>query len=203
MGLYTGSASYVRYRLIDNPPERVKEFALEKLKEFSFHEIETGTLNEKSAGWVSAENMASTFFDDLHFSKEPYFAFSLRIDVRRVPGLAMKAAMLREEIKYKKNSGLEVLRKKDRDLLKDQVRQELVKRSLPSPTLFDVCWNTVTNAILFFSTSAAANDEFVAWFFRAFGLKLGRLLPYDLAGVAAEKHPDLEIRFPTVSFTNE
>ena len=34
MGLYTGSASYVRYRLIDDPPERVKEFALEKLKEF-------------------------------------------------------------------------------------------------------------------------------------------------------------------------
>ena len=50
MGLYTGSASYVRYRLIDDPPERVKEFALEKLKEFSFREIETGTLNEKSPG---------------------------------------------------------------------------------------------------------------------------------------------------------
>jgi hypothetical protein len=96
MGLYSGSASYVRYRLIDDPPERVKEFALEKLKEFCFREIETGTLNEKSAGWVSAENMASTFFDDLHFSKGPYIVFSLRIDVRRVPGLAMKAAMLRE-----------------------------------------------------------------------------------------------------------
>ncbi len=43
----------------------------------------------------------------------------------------------------------------------------------------------------------------MGWFFRAFGLKLGRLLPYDLAGAAAEKHPGLEIRFPTVSFTNE
>jgi len=203
MGLYAGSASYVRYRLIDDPPERVKEFALEKLKEFSFREIETGTLNEKSAGWVSAENMASTFFDDLHFSKGPYIVFSLRIDVRRVPGLAMKAAMLREEIKYKKNSGLEVLRKKDKDLLKEQVRQELVKRSLPAPTLFDVCWNTATNEILFFANSAAANEEFMGWFFRAFGLKLGRLLPYDLAGAAAEKHSGIEIRFPTVSFTNE
>lgn len=203
MGLYTGSASYVRYRLVEDQPERIKEIALEKLKQFSFREIEAGTLNEKSSGWVSAENMASTFFDDLHFCKEPYFAFSLRIDVRRVPGLAMKAAMLREEIKYKKNTGLEVVRKKDRDVLKDQVRQDLVRRSLPVPALFDVCWNTVTGEVLFFSTSAAANEEFAVWFLRSFGLKLARLLPYDLAGVAAEKNPGVEIRFPTVSFTDE
>ena len=84
-----------------------------------------------------------------------------------------------------------MLRKKDRDI-KEQVRQELVKRSLPSPTLFDVCWNTATNSILFFSTSAAANEEFMGWFFRAFGLELGRLLPYDLAGAAAENIPALK-----------
>jgi DNA recombination-dependent growth factor C len=203
MGLYTGSASYVRYRLVEDPPERIKEFALEKLKQFSFREIEAGTLNEKSSGWVSAENMASTFFDDLHFSKEPYLAFSLRIDVRRVPGLAMKAAMLREEIKYKKSTGLEVIRKKDKDVLKDQVRQDLVRKSLPVPTLFDVCWNTMTGEVLFFSTSAAANEEFAVWFLRTFALKLARLLPYDLAGAAAEKNPGVEIRFPTVSFTDE
>jgi DNA recombination-dependent growth factor C len=203
MGLYAGSASFVRYRLIEDPPERIKEFALEKLKQFAFREIEGGTLNEKSTGWVSAENMALTFFDDLHFSKEPYLAFSLRIDVRRVPGLAMKAAMLREEIKYKKSTGLEVVRKKDKDLLKDQVRQDLVRKSLPVPALFDVCWNTVTSEVLFFSTSAAANEEFVVMFLRSFGLKLQRLLPYDLAGAAAEKYPDVELRFPSVSFTDE
>lgn len=203
MGLYTGSASYVRYRLAEDQPKEIKEFALEKLKQFCFREIETGSLNEKASGWVSAENMASTFFDDLHFCKEPYLAFSLRIDVRRVPGLAMKAALLREEIKYKKNTGLEAIRKKDRDLLKDQVRQDLVRKSLPAPVLFDVCWNTVTGEVLFFSTSGSANEEFAVWFLRSFGLKLQRLLPYDLAGAAAEKTSGFELLEPSVSFSDE
>lgn len=203
MGLYTGSASYVRYRLAEDQPKDIKAFALEKLKQFCFREIETGSLNEKASGWVSAENMASTFFDDLHFSKEPYLVFSLRMDVRRVPGLAMKAALLREEIKYKKSTGQEVLRKKDRELLKDQVRQDLVRKSLPGPALFDVCWNTVTGEVLFFSISAAANEEFALWFLRSFGLKLQRLLPYDLAGAAAAGSSGVEIHFPGVSFTDE
>ncbi len=39
MGIYTGAASYQRYRTGDKLPDNIKEFVLEKLKEFPFKEI--------------------------------------------------------------------------------------------------------------------------------------------------------------------
>ena len=109
MGIYAGAASYQRYRTGEKLPENLKEFVLEKLKEFPFKEINPATITEKSMGWVSAENMASTFFDDMHFSKEPYLVFALRVDTRRIPSLAAKAAFLSEEIRFKENTGKENL----------------------------------------------------------------------------------------------
>ena len=84
MGVYSGALSFVRYKVKGQTPKDIKTFALEKLKEFSFREIDPLSLKEKSTGWVSSENIASTFFDDLHFAKDPYLVFSLR---RRVSGL--------------------------------------------------------------------------------------------------------------------
>jgi len=102
MGIYTGAASYQRYRTGDNLPDNIKEFVLEKAKGISiFKEINPATITEKSMGWVSAENMSSVFFDDMHFSKDPYLVFALRVDTRRIPALAMKAAFLSEEIRFK------------------------------------------------------------------------------------------------------
>ncbi|MCX8044520.1 MAG: recombination-associated protein RdgC [Desulfobacterota bacterium] len=188
MGLYSGSASYVRYTLIDTPPEDIKAFVLKRLKDYSFHEIDPGSLSEKSIGWVSAENMASTAFDDLHFVKEPYFVFSLRIDTRRIPALTMKAVLLREEMKLKKATGKELLKKKEKEDLREQVRQSLIKKSLPVPAVYDVCWNFQRNSILFFSCSTAANDEFTQFFLRSFDLKLMRLVPAALAEHVCATH---------------
>ncbi len=182
MGLYSGSVSYVRYKVKDRTPEDIKTMSVDKLREFSFREIDPLSLKEKSMGWVSAENMASSFFDDLHYAKDPYMVFSLRIDVRRISALTMKAALLGEEIKYKKATGLERLRKKDRDMLKDEVWQRLIKKSLPAPSLYDVCWNISTGIVLFFSNSTKANEEFVSYFFRTFAVKLLPLTPNELAG---------------------
>jgi len=187
MGIYSGTASYQRYRTAEKPPENIKEFVLEKLKNFSFREIDPGTITEKSAGWVSAENMASTFFDDMHFAKDPYLVFSLRVDTRRIPGLAMKAGLLKEEIRFKEGTGKDRLSKQDRDMLKEEVWQSLLKKVLPTPAVYDVCWNSQTEEILFFSNAKSANDEFVTLFYRAFDLKLVPLVPYELADEIVQK----------------
>lgn len=203
MGLFSGSVSYIRYKVKGKIPNGIKNVALEKLKEFSFREIDPLSLSEKSAGWVSAENMASTFFDDLHFAKDPYLVFSLRIDARRVPALAMKAAFLREEIKYKKATGLERLRKKDKDLLKEQVHIDLIKKALPTPSVYDISWNTSTGTVLFFSTSRKANEEFLSFFSRSFDIKLIPLVPFELAGsLGRKKDRNIKIKDLAINFTD-
>jgi DNA recombination-dependent growth factor C len=189
VGLFSGSASYIRYRVTGDVPGAVKPFALEKLQWHAFHEIDPGTLTDKSIGWVSAENMSLTKFDDMHFAKDPYLVFSLRIDTRRIPPIALKAAVLREELTAKEQIGRERLNKKQKMDIREEQMQRLLKRVLPLPAVYDVCWNTGAGEVLFFSTSKKANEEFVAFFFRAFDLKLKAKTP---AALAAEVRPDSE-----------
>ncbi len=189
MGLFSGSASYIRYRVTGDVPEAIKPFALEKLQWHAFHEIDPGTLTDKSTGWVSAENMSLTKFDDMHFAKDPYLVFALRVDTRRIPPIALRAAVLREELKAKEKTGYERLNKKHKMEIREEQTQRLLKKVLPLPAVYDVCWNTGADEVLFFSTSKKANEDFVAFFFRAFDLKLKAKTP---AILAAEVRPDSE-----------
>ncbi len=189
MGLFSGSASYTRYRVTGDVPDAIKPFALEKLQWHAFHEIDPGTLTDKSIGWVSAENMSLTKFDDMHFAKDPYLVFALRIDVRRIPPIALKAAILREELKLKEQAGRERLNKKEKTDIREEQLQRLLKKVLPLPSIYDVCWNSAAGEILFFSTSKKANEEFVPFFYRSFDLKLKALTP---AVLAAGLRPDTE-----------
>lgn len=188
MRIYSGLASYVCYKVNGDLPANLNEAVLAKLKEFSFQEPDHTIPREKSIGWVSAENMASTFFDDLHFSKGQYLAFSLRIDTRKVPPLAFKAALLKEEVKFQEATGKARLSIKEKEKLKDQVKSSLMKRSLPSPALYDVCWNTATGMLIFFSTSKTANAEFMDFFCASFELSLTPMSPFERAKVLIEKH---------------
>ncbi|MCX5904464.1 MAG: recombination-associated protein RdgC [Proteobacteria bacterium] len=181
MGLYTGSASYVRYKVEGELHGSLKETGLLRLKECSFRELDELSGRDRTIGWVSVENMASVFFDDLHFAKDPYIAVSLRIDTRRIPPLTLKAALLREEMSYKKHTNKERLSRKEKDTLKEQVKNRLLKKALPVPVLYDVCWNTATGILLFFSTNKKANAEFMDFFLSTFELTLTPLFPYELA----------------------
>jgi DNA recombination-dependent growth factor C len=189
VGLFSGSASYVRYRITGEVPEAIKPFALEKLQWHAFHEIDPGTLTDKSTGWVSAENMSSTKFDDMHFAKDPYLVFSLRVDTRRLPPIALRAAVLREELKTREETGRERLNKKQKMDIREEQAQRLIKKVLPLPAVYDVCWNMNAGEILFFSTSKKANEDFVSFFYRSFDLKLRALTP---AVLAAEARPGAE-----------
>ena len=201
MGLLSGSASYIRYRITGDVPKAVKPFTLEKLQWHAFHEIDPGTLTDKSIGWVSAENMSLTKFDDMHFAKDPYLVFAMRVDTRRIPPIALRAAVLREEIKVKEQAGRERINKKQKMELREEQTQRLLKKVLPLPAVYDVCWNTGADEVLFFSTSKKANEDFVAFFFRAFDLKLKAKTPAILAAEVrpnSEKNIDKQTPFMTV-----
>jgi len=187
MGLFSGSASYTRYRVTGDAPEAIKPFAREKLQWHAFHEIDPGTLSDKSIGWVSAENMSLATFDDMHFAKDPYLVFALRIDTRRIPPIALRAALLREELRLRQESGRERLSKKQKNDIREEQIQRLLKKVLPLPAVYEVCWSTAAGEVLFFSTSKKANEEFAAFFYRSFDLKLRALTP---ALLAAEAHPE-------------
>jgi len=183
MALFSGQLSYVRYTTEDPAEKILNEFVLERLQANAFQDLDVLSLKDRSLGWVSAENMAIAAFDDLHFAKGPYLVFALRIDERRIPPLAMKAAYLREEISHQKATGQERLSRRDKDRLKEQVRQNLIKKTLPVPALYEVCWIPSKRTVLFLSTSRKANDEFILFFYRSFDIRLTRPEPAGPAAV--------------------
>jgi hypothetical protein len=73
--------------------------------------------------------------------------------------------------------------------IREEQAQRLLKKVLPLPSVYDVCWNTGAGEVLFFSTSKKANEEFIAFFYRSFDLKLKALTP---AILAAEIRPGTE-----------
>ncbi len=188
MGVYSGQLSYIRYKTFGDFPSNLKEFVLEKLKKFSFQEIEPASLAEKAIGWVTAENMALCFFDDFGFAKSQYFVFSLRIDERRIPALTKKAEILKKEGELKKNTGRERLSKQDRDMLKEQVLQSLIKKALPSASVFDICWNSKTMELLFFNTGKKTNEEFAGFFKRCFDCRITQISAFDMGGIDENRY---------------
>ena len=203
MGLYSGSASYVRYKVEGEVHGNLKEGVFLRLKECTFRELDELSGRDRSIGWVSAENMASIAFDDLHFAKDPYIALSLRIDTRRIAPLTLKAALLREEMIYKKRTNKERLSRKEKDLIKEQVKSSLTKKALPVPVLYDMCWNTATGILLFFSTNKKANAEFMDFFLSTFEMMLTPLFPYELAQtIGAGKKIKLKIENATSPFSS-
>lgn len=183
MGVYSGQLSYIRYKTFGDFPDNLKGFVLERLKRFSFEEIDPASLAEKAVGWVNAENMARSFFDDFGFAKSQYFVFSLRIDERRIPALTKKAEILKKEEELKKNTGRERLSKQDRDMIKEQVSQSLIKKALPSAAVFDICWNSQTMELLFFNTGRKINDTFTDFFKRCFDCRIVQISALDAGGI--------------------
>lgn len=201
MGVFSGSVGVARYATGAEVPESLKKFVLERLGAFAFRDIEPGSLNEKSIGWVSARNMAVTSFGDLHFAFDPYLVFSLRIDVRRVPALTMKAAVLRRELELCRETSRERLRKQERDTIREEVHQALTRKALPAPAVYDVCWNSSFGVVWFFSTSQKANDDFTHYFARSFDIRLQPLRPANLAAhLGRQKGRECDLIWEAIDF---
>jgi hypothetical protein len=77
---------------------------------------------------------------------------------------------------------------------------QLVKKSLPVPAVYDLCWNLANNTVLFFSTSTKAQSVLEDFFKECFGLTIILQVPYlaaahllDLSGQERlqDLHPEI------------
>ena len=177
MGLLSRSTTFVRYEVEGNLPENFWDFAAQRISEFSFRDIDD-TFDEYSIGWVSIENMFDSSFAYGSYAVGDYIVLSLRIDERKVSKTLLQKFSLKEEERIKKEKQVPRLSRSHRVRIREDIRLQLVKKSLPVPTVYDLCWNLADSTLLFFSTNTKAQSVLEDFFKECFGLTIFLQVPY-------------------------
>ena len=177
MGLLSRTTTFVRYSVEGELPDNFWEFAAERIAHFSFRDIDD-TFDEYSIGWVSIDNMFDSSFAQASYAVGDYIVLSMRIDERKVSKNLLQKYALKEEERIKKENQVPRLSRSHRVRIKEDIRLQLVKKALPVPAVYDLCWNLADSTLLFYSTGAKAQSVLEDFFRECFGLTIILQVPY-------------------------
>lgn len=184
MGFLSASTS-ICYFLVKGPVDKPldDQEIREKLAGEGFRSIEQ-TADELSTGWVEFDDEDSAEFADLrHCRREHYLCFSFRQDRRRVPAALLKRHFRRLCEEYLlAHPTFQRVPKAQREQLRDQARDRLMSRTLPTPSTINLVWDTHRGLIRFCSLGKSAVDGFQGLFHQTFpGVRLQLLHPLERA----------------------
>lgn len=183
MGFMNSSSSFSRFYVLDPVPDSLWSELPDRLKKHAFSDIDD--LPEKQAfGWVNFDDMLDSQWELSSPHKGSFFAFSLRLDTRRIPSGVIKKHLtlaLRKEEKTNENNNKKYTSRERKKEIKDQVMLWLLKRFLPVPGEFNILWMPEKNEVWFASTECKMIDIFMEFFLITFDLHLEQLTPFSLA----------------------
>lgn len=154
-----------------------------KLVTEGFRSIEQSA-EELATGWVAFDDDDdSEFSSPQSYRRDQYLCFSLRQDRRRVPGALLKrhfghlcGQFLAAHPTYQR------VPKSQREQLREQAREVLLARTLPTPSVTNLIWDTNLQLIRFCSLGKTTLDSFQSLFHQTFpGLRLQLLPPLERA----------------------
>jgi len=177
MGFVKGTAAFVRFSVEGDLPENVWDFIAERITQFAFKDIDD-TYEEESLGWVSVTNMFDTDFNYASYAAGNYVTLSMRLDERKVSSTIVKKFVAKEEERIKKEKEIPKISRSMRVEIKERIENELMRKALPMPSVFDLCWNLENSTLLFFSTNQKAQALLEDLFKDTFGLNIMQQIPY-------------------------
>lgn len=177
MGFISGSASFVRFSVEGELPENGWDFIAERIAAFSFQDIDD-TYDEFSIGWVSVLNMFDADFAYASYANGDYVTLTLRMDERKVSPAILKKFCAKEEERLKKERQLPKISKAMKTEIKERIQTELMRKAVPVPAVYDLCWNLADSTLLFFSTNKKAQAQLEDFFKETFGLTIMQQIPY-------------------------
>lgn len=157
MGIMSNTVSVYQYRVLGEA--KGDAWALECLKKNRFVPIDA-TPDPEAVGWVSLDDHTDADFGhEGIFKRDPFYAFTLRRDQRRVPSALLKNLLLRECAKWlSERSGLKKVPSKRKAEIRENLNASLLARTLPVPFTCDVVWNTETGILTVANTGEKVLD---------------------------------------------
>lgn len=178
MGFLKGSLTFSRYHILGDIPESFSSFINGTLQKYAFQELSAGP-EDKSVGWTSLTNILDTNFEQASYSTGDFLLFALRIDRKAVPPALLRIKLLEAEKKFITQSGKKRLYQEDRKALKETVTHDLLTKSYPIPSFYDVLWSVSGRWLLLGSHTEKIFEDFDDLFKISFKLKLAPHLPWD------------------------
>jgi hypothetical protein len=186
MGFLSGSASFMRFSVEGELPNPFWDWAAERIAAYSFKDIDD-TLDEYSIGWVSILNMFDSDFEYASYAAADYVVLSMRVDERKVSSAVLKKVIAKEEERIRKDKQVPKLSRSMRVEIKERVKSQLLRKSVPIPAVYDICWNLADNTLLFFTTGKNSMTLLEDLFKDTFGLSLVLQIPFLTAGRIIEE----------------
>lgn len=177
MGFLRGTASFVRFSVEGELPENLLDFIADRVASFSFVDIDDN-YDEYSIGWVSVLNMFDSDFNYASYINGDYITLTLRVDERKVSSAVVKKFVQKEEERVKLEKQIPKISRSMKVEIKDRVTTELMRKAVPIPAVYDLCWNLSESNVIFFSTNKKALALIEDFFNDSFGLRLKQQIPY-------------------------
>ncbi len=161
-------------------PEQSLDYIADRVVSFSYKDIDD-TYDEYSIGWVSILNMFDSEFQFASYVAGDYITLTLRIDERKVSPAILKKFTQKEEERIKSERQIPKLSRTMKVEIKERVRVELMRKAIPVPSTFELCWNLSESTLLFFSTNKKIHAVLEDFFKESFGLLMRQQIPYTIA----------------------
>ncbi|MBU1565326.1 MAG: recombination-associated protein RdgC [Proteobacteria bacterium] len=188
MSLLKGTASFIRFSIDGTLPENSLDFIAKRVMAFSFKDIDE-TYDEYSIGWVSILNMFDSQFAFASYVAGDYITLTLRIDERKVSPAILKKFVQKEEERVRLERQVPKLSRSVKVQIKERIRTELMRKAIPIPATFELCWNLSNSTLLFFSTNKKVHAVLEDFIKESFGVLIRQQIPYVTAEhLVAEEH---------------
>ncbi|MCL2670031.1 MAG: recombination-associated protein RdgC [Syntrophaceae bacterium] len=178
MGLRKGTVTFSRYRLAGTLADGFPEFFNQRIRQNAF-QISWRTADEQVSGWVGLEDPLDKDFAYASYAQGRYLLFSLRIDRKTLPPALFRLRCLEAERKRLAESDQKKLYREQREALREAVRLELLAKTLPVPSIFEICWSVPGQTLLFSSLSEKRFEDLQVLFRDSFQLALIPYLPWE------------------------
>lgn len=178
MGLCKGTLTFSRYRLIGALPDHFPDFFNERIRKNAFQTV-WRTAEEKATGWTGLDDPLDTDFQYASYAQGRYLLFSLRVDRKSVAPSLLRLRILEAERSKLSETGQKKLYREQREAIREAVRLELLGRTLPVPSIFEICWSVPENMLIFCSLSDKVFEDLQELFRDSFQLALSPYTPWD------------------------
>ena len=197
----TRSRSIRRYRIRGSLPSPQGEEFAQRLTARRFLPLLVG--QERTYGWVTAQNLLVTEFDPGRLACGEYAAFALRVDRRRVnPRLLRAQVDLEVEARLQAAAdagGARRLGRDERRQLREDLRSELLRQTSPSVDAHTILLHPKRRLLCVLNLARTANELVRLHFRDTFDADLIALTPWqrslELLDEEARRGNDLRSRF--------
>ncbi len=190
MGFMSNTVSIYQYTVKgDVPAGDMGQWILECLAKNQFIPIDI-TPDTESSGWVKFDDYMNADFDSVaDFQYEDYCIFTLRQDQRKVPAALLKNLLEQECSQWlKERPKLSRVPGSRKAEMRDAIQASLLTKTLPSPSVYDVLWNTEKKIVSVSSISTKVLDLVEDEFGKTFeGLSLIPVHPISRAQMVLEE----------------